>query len=262
MRHPQGVPAAPLDDEVSRLYALPLAEFTAQRDALAKRLRADGDRDAAAEVKALKKPNLAAWAINQAVRSDPKAAEGLIEAGERLSAAQAEALEGGRADELREAMTGQNVAVERMMGAVEQQLEAGGRSAATVDRARETLRAVAADEELRAQFQAGRLTRDREAVGFGAAKAVPRTGGRATKARKQQPSASTARRRDAERAAKRAARSLEAAVRTVEAAQRRLDRAQQAVDAAEKDRDEAERERTEREAELADARAIVEELRE
>jgi lipopolysaccharide/colanic/teichoic acid biosynthesis glycosyltransferase len=46
---------AKLDEEVSRLYALPVEEFTGERDALAKRLRDEGDREGAAGVKALKK---------------------------------------------------------------------------------------------------------------------------------------------------------------------------------------------------------------
>ena len=49
-------------DPIDELYGLPLEDFVAQRDALAKRLRADGDRDAAAAVKKLPKPTRAAWA--------------------------------------------------------------------------------------------------------------------------------------------------------------------------------------------------------
>ena len=41
------------DDPVDELYGLPPADFVAQRDALARRLRQDGDRERAAEVKAL-----------------------------------------------------------------------------------------------------------------------------------------------------------------------------------------------------------------
>ena len=66
------------DDEsvVDQLYGLPLEEFTKARDAEARRLRAEGDKDAAAAVKALEKPTKAAWAINQVVgrsmRTHPK----------------------------------------------------------------------------------------------------------------------------------------------------------------------------------------------
>jgi hypothetical protein len=55
-------------DEADELYGLALDAFVPERDALAKRLRADGRRDEANEVKALRKPSVAAWAVNQAVR--------------------------------------------------------------------------------------------------------------------------------------------------------------------------------------------------
>src|SRR3954451_21313497 len=61
---------------VDELYGLALDEFVPRRDALAKRLRADGRREEAAEVAALRKPSVAAWAANQAIRSQPRAARG------------------------------------------------------------------------------------------------------------------------------------------------------------------------------------------
>ncbi len=48
------------DDEIDRLYQLPLEEFTAARNALAKERGPDG-----ADVRALQKPALSAWAVNQ-----------------------------------------------------------------------------------------------------------------------------------------------------------------------------------------------------
>lgn len=63
----------------SVLYALPAREFTAARDARARELRSDGHRDAAAIVKALRKPSVTAWAMNQAVRARPDAAAALVE---------------------------------------------------------------------------------------------------------------------------------------------------------------------------------------
>ena len=65
------------DDAVDRLYGLPREEFIGERDALAKELRAGGRRDEAAAVKALGKPTVAAWAANQAVRSQKKSARDL-----------------------------------------------------------------------------------------------------------------------------------------------------------------------------------------
>ncbi|MEA2287422.1 MAG: hypothetical protein QOJ21_3465, partial [Solirubrobacteraceae bacterium] len=60
-------------DDSDELYGLPLDAFVPERDALAKELRSDGRREEAAEVKALRKPSVAAWGVNQAVRSQPKA---------------------------------------------------------------------------------------------------------------------------------------------------------------------------------------------
>src|SRR5439155_16223840 len=55
-----------LDTVLDRLYAVALDEFTATRNSLAKELAGDDAR----QVKALKKPNIAAWALNQLARSD------------------------------------------------------------------------------------------------------------------------------------------------------------------------------------------------
>ena len=52
--------ARPIDEEIDKLYQLSLEDFTAARNALAKEAG-----PAAVEVKALQKPPLAAWAINQ-----------------------------------------------------------------------------------------------------------------------------------------------------------------------------------------------------
>jgi hypothetical protein len=49
-----------VDQTADELYGLPPGEFTSARDARVKELRADGDRDAATAVKALRKPTVAA----------------------------------------------------------------------------------------------------------------------------------------------------------------------------------------------------------
>ncbi|MDP9346751.1 MAG: hypothetical protein M3P44_13755, partial [Actinomycetota bacterium] len=90
-------------ERADALYALPLDRFTAERDALAKALKADGDKAGAAQVRALAKPTQAAWAVNAAVREDPKAACALVEAAHVLAEAQQELLGGGDASALRAA---------------------------------------------------------------------------------------------------------------------------------------------------------------
>jgi hypothetical protein len=72
-----------------RLYAESLATFTAVRDAAA-RAAASGegaDRELAAQVKALKKPSVAAWAVNLLVRREADQIDQVLALGESLRAA-------------------------------------------------------------------------------------------------------------------------------------------------------------------------------
>lgn len=68
------------------LYALPLSEFIAARDAKVKELRGT---DLAKRVKALAKPSLAGWVLNLLVRQDTEQVEQVLEVGAALREAQA-----------------------------------------------------------------------------------------------------------------------------------------------------------------------------
>jgi vacuolar-type H+-ATPase subunit I/STV1 len=76
-----------------QLYAGSAEEFTEARNAAAKGV----DRELAAEIKKLKKPSVAAWAVNLLVRSETEQIDSVLELAASLRAA-AEALDG---DELR-----------------------------------------------------------------------------------------------------------------------------------------------------------------
>ena len=80
--------------ELDRLYGLPLDEFVKERDALAKRLRGE-DREAAAAVKALRKPTVGAWALNQAIRRRRSETDELLETADALRDAYRDMLRGG-----------------------------------------------------------------------------------------------------------------------------------------------------------------------
>jgi len=69
------------------LYALGLAEFTPARDARAKELKGE-DKELAAQVKALRKPSLAAWVVNLLVRRETGQVEQVLAVGEALREAQ------------------------------------------------------------------------------------------------------------------------------------------------------------------------------
>ena len=233
------------------LYALPLDEFTAARNAEAKRLKEAGDADGAKEIKALRKPSRAAWAINQAVRAEPSAVDELIDAGKRLARAQDAALAGrkGGGDGLRAALATQTEAVERLTDAAARELGTGQQ----LDRVRETLRAVAGDDELRAEVEAGTVTRDREAAGFGGA--MPEAVGRPRGGKRKPSGDQKKRRRQLEQAVKKAKHSHELATKRLADAERRRDRAKEALGEAETAVKDAERERRDAEAELERAEA-------
>lgn len=83
-----------LDAKIDDLYRLPLSEFTGARNALAKSLTgAEAKR-----VKALPKPTVVPWAVNQVYWRARATYDRLMKSGEKLRAAQIAALEGRNAD--------------------------------------------------------------------------------------------------------------------------------------------------------------------
>lgn len=73
---------------VRELYAGPPAEFVARRTALARQLRASGDRDEAEVIAALRKPTTAADSINRVVHAAHPAVAELVHLGALLRQAQ------------------------------------------------------------------------------------------------------------------------------------------------------------------------------
>ena len=71
----------------SDLYALPLNEFTPQRNALAKEIKEKGEGSEAERIAKLAKPSVAAWAVNQLARSHTKEIDRLLSLRERLRSA-------------------------------------------------------------------------------------------------------------------------------------------------------------------------------
>jgi hypothetical protein len=157
------------DDEIDRLYGLPLEEFIPARDALSKELRDTGRRGEATAIKKLPKPTVAAWAVNQAVRSQPRAARELWEAGDALAAAQEAVLSGkGSGADLREAAERERAAVDPLVDAARGLLTSSGGdlSETTIDRVRATLQAAAIDVDAREDVAAGRAVRERAPRGL------------------------------------------------------------------------------------------------
>ena len=156
---------ADLDQTVDELYALPLEEFVAERDARAKQIRAGGDRELAGRVAALSKPTVAAWLLNQLARQRPDAVDQLVRLGADLRAVQ-QNLDG---DQLRALGRRRQQLVRAFVREAGQLAAELGRplSGATATQVEDSLRAAVADESAGAALLAGRLAAPLSYVGMG-----------------------------------------------------------------------------------------------
>jgi PAS domain-containing protein len=208
------VPADPVEEAADRLYGLPFEDFVAERDATAKQLRKDGDKEAAAAVAKLPKPSQVAWVANQLGRAG---ADDLLAAGDAIREAQ---LGGGGRDALREATAAQRAAVDDLLKEAEA-LRPLSRDLR--DRLRALLLAIAGDEDVRAAFEAGRLVDEPEPGGAwpSGAFVAPAEPRRAAPAKPGKRESSAARRKREEQERKAAERARKEAERKREEAERR-----------------------------------------
>jgi DNA repair exonuclease SbcCD ATPase subunit len=163
-----------VDEEIERLYSLPLDQFTSERDSLARKLRDAGDKADADAVKALRKPTVSAWAINQIARKERMKVRSLLVAGEKLRQAHGEVLSGGQPAVVAEATEAERNAITHLVSSAEKALSEAGHSASqsTLDRIATTLRAAAVEDEGRDLLERGRLQHDLDPTGFGPPLAV------------------------------------------------------------------------------------------
>jgi len=154
-----------LDTKIDDLYRLPLAEFTATRNALAKTLTGDE----AKRVRALVKPTLVPWALNQLFWKARPTYERLLKSGDALRKAQISALE-GRGGDVRRASEAHRKALADALREATRLAEAEGSRPGADDLARmlEALSLAATRPE-----RPGRLTEIVRPAGFEALAGVP-----------------------------------------------------------------------------------------
>lgn len=87
-----------LDSAADQLYGLDADTFVAARDQLVRALRAEGRRDLAGEVKALRRPTVIAAELNGVLRASPSDREALIDAAQALADGQHRLLAGDAVD--------------------------------------------------------------------------------------------------------------------------------------------------------------------
>jgi hypothetical protein len=159
-----------VDPRADDLYALDPSEFTAARDRLAAELRKAGERDAAAEVKALRRPTVTAWALNQLARRHGDDVRLLLGASAEVARAQVEVSAGGEASAFRRLTKERRELVHRLAAAGGQVLDEreAGSGAGRRDALVTALEAASMDEEGGDALLAGRLTTEPQpTTGFG-----------------------------------------------------------------------------------------------
>jgi len=215
-----------------RLFEVPLDEFVAARDQLARELRKEGKDEQAAEVAALRKPTVPVWAVNQLARRRRRDVDLLLDAGHRLRAAQAEADPERAREAFANARDAEREAMRRLRAGAEELLaERGGASDAMVERVLATLRAAAVTEEGRELLARGRLTEELQTTGFEvAASLVPKR--KATPAKRPKLDAARADLEQARKREREATRRLQAAKRRAEEAEAELEKARREAEEA------------------------------
>lgn len=145
-----------IDDEIDKLYQLPLEQFTPARNALAKGAGSDAKR-----IKALTKPPVAAWAVNQLFWHHSDVWKDLSQAAERARAVHRAVLS-GKGGDVRAAGKAHEEALDRALtGTLDLLLEGGHPVTDTTRQAIvTTLRALPGDDP------PGRLSRVLQPGGF------------------------------------------------------------------------------------------------
>jgi hypothetical protein len=159
---PAHIPAdipADVDRRIDALFALEPSMFTAMRGGEVKELRDAGRDDDAARIKALRRPTVAAWALNQMVRAQPDVVDELLAVAEGLRAEQETAL-AGNATEFRRLLDRRRELERRLVdAAVARVVDSPSNPGAARDEIAGAVAAAAADPAVGAALRAGRLER-------------------------------------------------------------------------------------------------------
>ncbi len=240
-----------IEKDIDALFRLPLAEFTNARNSLAAQLKKAGQPQESERVKALAKPPISAWAVNQLYWNNREAFDRLIEAGERFRQAQASQL-AGRVSEISEPRDARRDAVSELSRLAAELLRESGHNAApdTMRRITVTLEAMSIYASLPDSPCPGRLTEDVDPPGFEALAALIADS-------RSQPTPAPA--KQSPQSTKAAEASLAAAERTLSDARARVEGVKDALKAASAAAREADKERREAEGIFRKALAASEE---
>jgi DNA repair exonuclease SbcCD ATPase subunit len=231
-----GANAMTNSSEIDVLFRLPLAEFTAARNALASSLKKQKRPVEAEEVKSLPKPPATAWAVNQLFWAQSQEFEQLFELGEKVRSSS------GTPAALRTLLDARRTLISELTRRAAAVLRESGH-AVSLDATRRitvTLETLSSTGRTDAISRAGRLTSDLEPLGFEdlAAMFVPREPPQQGRVlpfghEAREKKAAEIRAAEAARAERRAAEKKAAEQKAAEAAAAAMERAKQEVKAAE-----------------------------
>lgn len=161
----------PLPEEAVALFREAPEDFVSARDRLAAILRDRGRADDALVVKALRKPTVVAWALDQLCVRDPDGVRNLLDAGAEVRAAQQSALSSkrGAAERLQAASAARKGTVADLTAVAIAALgERGASPDAHVDALTRALEACSVDDDAGARLSEGTFERPPAAMtGFG-----------------------------------------------------------------------------------------------
>jgi hypothetical protein len=166
--------------DIDALYQVPLTEFTAARNALAARVKGEQGTEAANAIKALQKPSIPAWVVNQLYWRDRREFEKLTKAGDRLRLAQQQRLAGhGDPEDLRVASAGRQEAIQALNARAKEVMRSGGLTLSPdmLQRISTTIESLSAYGSSEAAPRAGRLVEEVAPPGLEALAALIPTGG-------------------------------------------------------------------------------------
>jgi hypothetical protein len=158
-----------ISPDVRELYRIAPEEFIVARDVLVKRLRDEGRDEDAAEVKKLRRPTVAAWALDRLTYEAAEEVDQLLAAGADLARAQRETLSGRDPQALRDGTTRRRDLVARLTQTAAGVLRDAGRSPDPhLEDIRGTLEVASVNEDVAERLRAGTLDRTiQPTAGFG-----------------------------------------------------------------------------------------------
>src|SRR5881398_1099579 len=176
---------AKLNDDIDELFKAPLTEFIAARKALAARLKKNGFASEANGVKALTKPSISAWTVNQLYWKHREEFDELIATGQRFRKAQTSS----KMLNMREALDARREALAHLSDLAGAILHDAGNNPSldTLRRISTTLEALSAYASQADGPTAGRLTRDIDPPGFDSFASFIPSAGTTTQAAEKSP---------------------------------------------------------------------------